>query len=113
MTSEEMIAAYESILQVTTQMLEAARAADWDRLVASEKQCRALVERLAAARQLSTPALEPHLRSRKVQIIRRVLADDAEIRNLTEPWMHRLQHMLASVGRERRLQAAYGSQAAD
>jgi hypothetical protein len=33
-------------------------------------------------------------------------ADDAEIRDLTQPWMKRLQAMLASAGNERRLDAS-------
>ena len=58
-------------------------------------------------------ALEPNIHKRKVEIIRQVLADDAEIRNLTEPWMQRLQHLLTSVGQERKLHAAYNAGAGD
>ncbi len=113
MTSEEMIDTYETILATTAQMLDAARVADWDLLVRREQECRALVERLMQARGQSEIVLEPQVRRRKVEIIRKVLADDAEIRNLTEPWMQRLQHMLTSVGQERKLHAAYGAGAAD
>lgn len=113
MTGDEMIGIYEDILAVTTQMLEAARAADWDLLVRREQECRLLVEKLMNARDGQDMALEPQARRRKVEIIRKVLADDAEIRNLTEPWMRRLQHLLTSVGQERKLHAAYNDGAAD
>lgn len=113
MTSTEMIGTYENILAVTAQMLDAARAADWDLLVNREQECRQLVERLLNARNEVDYAIEPHVRSRKVEIIRKVLADDAEIRNLTEPWMQRLQHLLSNVGRERKLHAAYNAGTAD
>lgn len=113
MTNEEMIGTYESILAVTAQMLDAARAADWDLLVDRERKCRKLVESVMRANSANQMALEPRLRERKVEIIRKVLADDAEIRNLTEPWMQRLQHMLTSVGQERKLHAAYRAGATD
>ena len=111
MTSEEIIGTYESVLAVTGEMLVAARNNEWDRVVEREVECRRLVDHLAAAH---APAdLEPEARKRKVEIIRRVLADDAEIRDLTEPWMQRLQHLLTSVGRERKLHAAYSVGTAD
>lgn len=113
MTGEEMIGIYENILAITEQMLNAARAADWDLLVNREQECRRLVERLMSRRSESEIALEPQVQKRKVEIIRKVLADDAEIRNLTEPWMRRLQHLLTSVGQERKLHAAYNAGTAD
>jgi flagellar protein FliT len=109
MTSDEMIRTYEDILSVTAQMLDAARAADWEGLVTREQQCRELVENLMRVRGENEITLEPTIRKRKVEIIRQVLADDAEIRNLTEPWMQKLQHMLTSVKHERKLHAAYGA----
>jgi flagellar protein FliT len=113
MTSEEMIGTYENILAVTAQMLDAARAADWDLLVKREQECRQLVESLMNTRSENEIVLEAQVRKRKVEIIRKVLADDAEIRNLTEPWMQRLQHLLTSVGQERKLHAAYNAGTAD
>jgi flagellar protein FliT len=107
MTSDEIIGTYEAILAVTSEMLESARSNDWDRLVEREIECRRLVERLAAAK--AQAGLEPEARQRKVEIIRKVLADDAEIRNLTEPWMARLQHLIGSNRNERQLQATYGA----
>lgn len=113
MSNEEMIRTYENILAVTAQMLEAARAADWDLLVNREQECRQLVESLMNAGNENNIVLEPQVHKRKVEIIRKVLADDAEIRNLTEPWMQRLQHLLTSVGHERKLHAAYNAGTAD
>jgi flagellar protein FliT len=113
MTSDEMIRTYEDILSVTAQMLDAARAADWEGLVTREQQCRELVENLMRVRGEKEIALEPTIRKRKVEIIRQVLADDAEIRNLTEPWMQRLQGLLTSVKHERKLHVAYGAGAGE
>ena len=113
MTSDEMISTYETILSVTAKMLDAARAADWEGLVSREQECRELVENLMKARGESDIVLEPTVHKRKVEIIRKVLADDAEIRNLTEPWMQKLQSLLTSVKHERKLHAAYGAGAGD
>jgi flagellar protein FliT len=42
-----------------------------------------------------------------------VLADDAAIRDLTQPWMARLQHLMTSTSQERRLNTAYGTTRTD
>jgi len=107
MTSADIIATYEAVLAVTGKMLEAARNADWDLLVEHEKQCRALVDKLMTAR--NEAALDADSRKRKAEIIRKVLSDDAAIRDLTQPWLARLQHLMTSAGRERQLHAAYGA----
>lgn len=106
MDSTQIIATYENMLAVSGQMLAAARSSDWDRLVDLEKHCRALAERLAAG---EAPRLTGQLRQRKVEIIRRMLADDAEIRNLTQPWLAQLQQFLGSAGQERKLRRAYAA----
>ena len=43
-------------------------------------------------------------------MIRKILADDRAIRDLTSPWMAKLGAMLQSTGAERRLASAYGNQ---
>jgi len=96
-TNEEMIATYENILAVTAQMLDAARAADWDQLLLREQECRRHVEILMNTRSDSEMALEPQVRQRKIEIIRKVITDDAEIRNLTEPWMQRRKSCATGV----------------
>lgn len=106
MTPRDVIQTYEAILEVTARMLDAARNSDWDLLVEREHECRALVDKLVAARV--EVELDDDARKRKAEIIRKVLSDDAAIRDLTQPWLARLQHMMTSAGRERQLHAAYG-----
>ncbi len=48
-------------------------------------------------------------RARKVAIIKKILADDKEIRNITEPWMNKLSMLINSTGTERKLNRAYGA----
>jgi len=107
MDSSQIITTYETILAITGQMLEAARNDDWDRLVALEQDCKKLVERLIADN--TGQPLSSQFQERKAEIIRKVLADDAEIRNITQPWMAQLQNILGSASRERKLSQAYVS----
>lgn len=100
------MAAYETLLAFSAEMVKAAHEQDWERLVALERRCRSLVDRLKAADGLEP--LSGPLRDRKAEIIRKVLADDAEIRKITEPWIARLQNLLEGSLRERRLRQVYG-----
>jgi flagellar protein FliT len=105
MRGKEVIALYERVLAEMQQMLEAARASDWERLTALERRCSDIVASLAGKELHET--LEPVLQRRKAEIIGKVLAADAEIRKITEPWMQQLQQILGSAAREHRLHEAY------
>lgn len=96
---------YEQLSQLTAQMRVAATQGEWDRLVELEKQCRQRVESMKA--QDASGPIDESTRLSKVALIRKILADDAEIRNQTEPWMGQVQHMLQSVRQERRVLDAY------
>jgi flagellar protein FliT len=105
MNNAQVIATYETILSITEQMLQAAKKNDWDYLMALEEDCRTSVEKLMSA----NPApLTGEYQQRKVEIIHKVLADDAEIRNITQPWMGHLQGLIGSIGHEKKLVQAYG-----
>lgn len=115
MNNTDALTAYQSISNVTGEMAAAARAGEWDRLAALERSCTALVVRLSAAQLEATQPtqLTSEMLRRKVELIHKILADDAEIRGYTEPWMGRVQHLLGNAGMERRLRRAYGSGAGD
>lgn len=96
---------YGTISAKTGEMLDAAKSNDWDRLVALEQDCRALIETL---KQTDAGAdTGARFVQHKVAFIRKVLADDAEIRKFTEPWMTQLEVYLGNARREHRLQRAY------
>jgi flagellar protein FliT len=98
---------YEHLSSLTSQMREAAVQSKWDLLIELEKQCR---QRVTSMKALDgSTRLDESTRLRKVALIRKILADDAEIRNQTEPWMAQLQRIIKSVGQERRLLEAYSS----
>ena len=101
------LAGYEAMAEISGQMLGAARESDWDRFIAEEKRCRDLVADLQSRAQANLSAAE---RARKLVLLRKMLSDDAQIRDLAEPWMMRLQDTLATSGNHRRLGESYGSQ---
>ena len=109
MNALELIAAYERILEITEAMLATAKAGDWDRLVQLEKTCRGEVDRLVALGE-NGPRLSEPLRVRKAQIVKRVLAGDAEIRRIAEPWMDQLAQMIGHIRNEQRLLRSYSTQ---
>ncbi|MEO7032010.1 MAG: flagellar protein FliT [Herbaspirillum sp.] len=110
MNSVEVISLYETVADITEQMLVAARNNDWDQLAALEQHCSNQVARLKVG---ETPEpLSGNVRQKKVEIIKKILADDREIRNLTEPWMHQLTALMHNASTERKLNQVYGAQPA-
>jgi flagellar protein FliT len=92
MSSDDVISLYENLSRLTRQMLEAARGQDWDRMRQLEQACAREIARLHQDAPL--PALSGEMRARKLRILQRILADDREIRSITEPWMDQLSLLL-------------------
>lgn len=108
MDSQEVIAIYELVADITDKMVAAARIGDWELLAKLESQCSTQVEILKHNDE-PRPPLSETARERKVKIIKKILADDREIRAITEPWMARLTAMLNSTGTERKLINTHGA----
>ena len=106
MNGQEVVSLYEAMVGITDQMLAAATASDWDRLATLELQCAACVRQLKANGDAQPLAAQE--RSRKVDAIRKMLAADRQIRDLTQPWMAKLSAMINNKGTERRVARAYG-----
>lgn len=102
----QVITNYESLSAITSQMRHAAAQGEWDTLVELELQCS---KQVAAMKPVdAATSLDEPTRQRKIQLIKKILADDADIRNRTEVWMAQLQHIMRSNRQEQRLQQAYG-----
>jgi flagellar protein FliT len=107
MNAQQIILAhYESIADVSQLMLQAAWRSDWEALVDAEQCCASLIGRLKAAGDQNA-VLDESGRQRKHDVIRRVLADDAQIRDLTQPWLRKLGEQLGYRRNARSLEAAY------
>jgi flagellar protein FliT len=107
MNSEQVITLYETVSDLTGQMLRAAQSRDWENLAVLESDCASHIQCLKDGEPV-TP-LTGAVRARKVAIIHQILADDREIRNLVTPWMAELASMINSTGASRKLSAAYGA----
>jgi flagellar protein FliT len=84
---------YEAIEQASQDMLEAARSGNWDQVVKLEGACALLISQLKhAASSQPLPTEEAQLKSR---IMQRILVNDAEVRQLAEPWLEQLDELLA------------------
>ena len=84
---------YEAIEKASQNMLEAARCGNWDEVLKLEGACVLLISQLkhrAAEKPLGGD--EAQLKSR---IMQRILVNDAEIRQLAEPWLDELDELLA------------------
>lgn len=106
---QHILETYGSISVKSGEMLEAAKSSDWDRLVKLEQDCSALIGTLRRDDTGASDAPRPDRSyiQRKSELIRKVLADDAQIRRHTEPWMEQLQVFLGSARQEQRLHRAY------
>ena len=83
---------YEAIEQASKDMLDAARRGNWDEVVKLEGACAVLIGKLKLAAAQPLASEQAQLKSR---IMQRILVNDAEIRNLAEPWLDDLDHILA------------------
>jgi len=107
MNSQEVVSLYETVAVITDQMLTAARSANWVQLAKLEKICAGHIETIKSGEK---EVAKGEMRERKIKIIQKILADDREIRNITEPWMARLSMQINNVGAKRKLANAYGAQ---
>lgn len=104
--TETLLSTYDALSATTGHMLAAARREDWDRLVSLEQNCAELVARLSSLE--SDDPLPTGIQHRKAALLRKVLADDAAIRDITQPYLKRLEAMLGANRSEQRLLNAYG-----
>lgn len=95
---------YQRLSGITGQMREAAVGGEWDRLVSLEQECARKVEEIKPRDVI--PA-NPDERAQKLALLKKILADDADIRSRTENWMEQLQRIMHSPISEQRLQQTY------
>ncbi|WP_289888494.1 flagellar protein FliT [Janthinobacterium sp. SUN118] len=91
MTSNDVLSMYENIAGLTNQMVVAARSSDWDGLNTLENQCASAA---STAMTGGVPALAGTSRMRKIDLLKQILANDREIRTITEPWMTQLASVM-------------------
>jgi flagellar protein FliT len=90
-----LLSYYEAIEHASQDMLNAARAGDWDTVVKLEGACAVLIAQLKHASE--DHPLAPDEMALKTRIMQRILVNDAEIRNLAEPWINDLSRMMGGT----------------
>ncbi len=107
-TARDVLALYEEIERLTGSMLGAAHRADWERLVELEAGCAICIESIKGC---PVPAqLSDELRQQKVELLKRILSNDREIRKLTEPWMKNLGKLIDAADARCQVNKAYGGE---
>jgi flagellar protein FliT len=101
----QLLTYYEAIERASADMLSAARAGNWDEVVKLEGACVLLISQLKNAAQEPKPTAADlaadEAAKLKSRIMQRILVNDAEIRQLAEPWLQTLDEALE--GRRRTL----------
>jgi flagellar protein FliT len=106
--ANEILALYAQLSVVTTRMREAARAADWDGLIALEAECADVSSRLIEYDDGDLRNMD--YQRRKAVLIRQVLDDDAEIRQNINERLAGLWRLIDGRTSVERLNAAYGAE---
>ncbi len=105
--SDEVVALYQEMANITGSMLSAAHEQNWNRLIALEAGCAKCIESLKGC---PVPArLSEAARLQKMSLLKIILANDREIRNLTDPWMQRIAHLLENANAQSSVNTRYGS----
>lgn len=91
MNSTEVLSMYENIAGLTGQMALAAHLNDWHGLSRLESRCAFEVQGISAR---TVAPLNGASRMRKIDLLKQILANDREIRNMTEPWMAQLTNAM-------------------
>ena len=90
--STQLLSYYEAIEQASADMLSAARSGNWDEVVKLAGACVLLISQLKHA--ASSQQLGPDESQLKTRIMQRILLNDAEIRQLAEPWLEDLDQLM-------------------
>lgn len=107
---QKQIELYEEMTHLSARMVDAARRNDWDNLIELERSVGEL--RLRIAGEDDNNRLGISERERKAALIQRILADDAEIRRHTEPWMEQVRQFLGGARKKRQVDQTYGARSA-
>lgn len=104
MDQAQILSTYAAAWAATQHMLEAARAEEWDRLVALEQDRDGL---MAALQAQSAASIDPQKGREIAVLIRNILAADQQTQSLTRAWMDEINGVLNSVQVEKKLLKAY------
>lgn len=105
MNSQEMMSIYENVANITDQMVRAARDSNWELLIKLEATCSEQAQ--AIKDNIETVPLRSGDRENKIRIIKKILSDDRQIRDLVQPRMKYLSELMCASSSQRKLTRAY------
>lgn len=80
---DDIMRYYQALERASQEMLEAARAGDWDRVRRLESTCARVIANVRQLKQAQ--ALSRQQEPQRLRILRRIVANDAEIRRIAQP----------------------------
>lgn len=104
MDSAHIIGNFKLLCGLTAQMRELAAQGKWDELIPIEERLSKLVEQMKS----EEADLDEHSRQIIVNLIRKSMEDDVEIRTQTKMRISELQKMIQSNRQRQRLNKTYG-----
>jgi hypothetical protein len=104
---QDILGSYELLADVTSRMREAAVRDDWDSVIALESECAGLYRRLMSAKD--DAAHDAARQRRKSELICKVLADDAQIRERLSGQLVHVWRLIEGEQRVAKLSSAYGA----
>ena len=88
----KLIEYYRAIESNSSIMLESAKLGAWDAVLQSESACAILITQLRNHSQTHSLSVED--RNEKRRIMLQILRNDAQIRNMTDPWLENLDKVV-------------------
>ena len=88
---------YEAIALASGEMRAAAQAADWIEVARHEERCVVLIAALRSAARFPNATLNALEDERRVQLLRQILNDDAQIRGYSEPWLEPITSYISTA----------------
>ncbi len=105
MEQQNTVVLYESVAGIMHRMLDAAKQQEWDALAEMESHCAQMVQMIKVMETASS--LTEEELARKISSAKSILANEHETRNITSPWMAKLNAMMHSNQMEQKLSQAY------
>ncbi|MCB5183758.1 flagellar protein FliT [Methylobacillus gramineus] len=105
MSTQDTLSLYAAVVEITDQMLDAAKQHDWQRLALLEAECAERVKS-ASLTVCEDPLMEPEQKM-KVAHIKKILDADRQIRNIIDPWMVKLSDLLSNNAANRQMFDTY------
>jgi flagellar protein FliT len=92
-----LIDRYQEMARLSRAMLEAAHRSDWEAVARIEALCRLQIGELKRA-AIAEP-LGAEEQRRRIELMREMLRDDAQIRRRAEPWLLELERLVGMPSR--------------